>query len=388
MKLLYFAQESSGGLLPYVQDQAHALTRQGADVTVLCSPLFSKREGDGYNLKPKLIREKHSARASWLVRRATFAFRYLKNARMLAQEIKRGRYDAVLLSSYAEYLSPFWSGQFADLASRGQVFGAVVQEPVRDFVVGPLWWHRLSVRKAYDYLSVAFTHDEVRLDTCGSRADIAHRVIPYGCHRFPEPTRSRHDVRKELGIPENAPLLFSFGVIRDGKNLDFTIRALKHLPEVHFLVAGRRSAGTQKPEDYYVDLARQYGVEDRCRWKFAYVSEEDAANYFLASDIAMLTYSSDFRSASSALNVAARYKRPVIASAGQGSMQSVVKKYNLGVWVKPDESDAVLGGIRKWLADGIKPDWEAYEADNSWDRNAVIILQELAAAKNRQQQKR
>ena len=382
MKILYFAQESSGGLLPYVQDQADALGRGGAEVTVLCAPSFAKRNGDCYSLLPHLVQDQNVAGSRWLARRVRFIHRFMANARTLRMEIERGNYDAVLLSSYAEYLAPFWAGQFCRLARRGVPFGAVVQEPVRDFIVGPVWWHRWSVRRAYDYLKVAFTHDDIVLDTCGSAAKIKHYVIPYGPHRFPDATRTREQTRKELGVPDDALLLFSFGLIRDSKNIDFSIRALRELPNAYFLLAGSRNAGGQKPESHYVELAEQLDVASRCRWKIAYISEEDAANYFTASDLFMLTYSSDFRSASAALNVAVRYRRPVIASAGQGSLQTVVKRHNLGVWVEPDRPEAVLEGIQSWLENPPTPDWEGYNIANSWDRNADIVLKGLERARN------
>lgn len=383
MKILYFAQESSGGLLPYVQDQADALGRRGAEVTVLCPPSFVKRDGDAYSVLPKLARDRGRAGATWLARRLRFAWRYLRNVRVLTKELSRGDYDAVLISSYAEYLAPLWAGKLCRFARRGMLFGAVVQEPVRDLVVGPLWWHRWSVRRAYDYLSVAFTHDDIVLDTCGSSASIRQHVIPYGPHRFPNATRTREEVREELGIPRDAPLLFSFGLIRDGKNIDYTIRALKELPEAFFLLAGRRNAGSQKPESHYAELAESIGVSDRCRWKFAYISEEDAANFFIASDVVMLTYSAVFRSASAALNLAVRYQRPVVASAGQGSMQTVVKKHALGAWVEPDQPEAVVQGIRSCLTGRVEPDWDGYKSENSWDRNAQIVLESLMLAKGK-----
>jgi glycosyltransferase involved in cell wall biosynthesis len=381
MKVLYFAQESSGGLLPYAQDQADALGRHGAEVTVLCAPDFQKRHGDAYELLPRLVSSKSATHSNRLVRRLRFANRYLRNASVLASETARGNFDAVLLSSYAEYLAPLWAERFCRLDRQGTLFGAVIQEPVRDFVVGPLWWHKWSVRRAYDYLSLAFTHDEVDLDTCGSKTRPDHYVIPYGPHRFPDATRSREEVRRELDVPIGAPLLFSFGLVRDGKNIDYTIKALREIPEAYFLVAGRRNAAGQKPESYYIELARKLGVENRCRWKFQFISEEEAADLFTASDLVMLTYSSDFRSASAALNVAVRYRRPVVASAGQGSMQSAVRNYKLGIWVEPDNASAACEGIKEWLRNPFEPNWDSYNEKNSWDRNARIVLDAFKEAR-------
>jgi len=384
MKILYYTQESGGGLLPYVQDQAHALGELGANVTVLCNPDFIKREGDRYELLVRLSSPGNRPESGKLSRMRRFAGWQLSNKRELYRQAATQKYDAVFLSSYAEYLAPIWAPWFKALQKRGVVFGAMVQEPVRDFVVGPRWWHNWSVREAYSYLSCVFTHEEVNLDRSGAKNPVIHRIVPMAPHRFPSPAKTRNAVREELGVPEGAPLLFSFGLIRDSKNTDYSIRLLREIPDAYLLVAGKRNAGSQKPESHYVELAKSLGVQERCRWKFEFIPEQEAADFFEASDLVMLTYSKDFRSASAALNVAARYRRQVIASAGQGSLQSVVKKYRLGKWVEPGDPSAVVAAVECWLSERPQADWEAYERDNSWTRNASTVLEALRSVCSRE----
>jgi len=378
-RLIYYAPFSYGGLLNYAQEQADAIARQNVEVTVLCTPEFTKRDGDHYQLRPLLTDVRPRAGQSKLWRPLRHVWVTLSNLRCLRREIIRGGYHQVLFASYGEYFAPLWARWFRPLAVKGVVFGAVVQEPVRDFQVGPRWWHRWSVWSGYSFLRHAFTHDAVILDTCGDVPSLRTAVIPYGPHKFPESNQSREETRKSLGIPESALLLFSFGHIRDNKNLDYAVRALAELPEAWLLVAGARSASSQKPAGFYMDLAKSLGVDGRCVWRIDYISEEEAANLFNASDLVLLTYSSSFRSASGVLHVAARYRRPCIASAGQGSLQSVVRNYGLGVWIEPDEPSAVVQGIRDWMSNQPEPRWEDYDRDNSWDRNAEIVLREMGS---------
>ena len=377
MNILYYTQESGGGLLAYVQDQAHALGELGANVTVLCNPEFIKREGDQYSLMTRLVAPSSKPELSKLSRILRFANWQFSNKRELYREAATRKYDAVFLSSYAEYLAPLWAPWFKALQRKGIVFGAMVQEPVRSFVVGPRWWHNWSVREAYSYLSCVFTHEELTLDRSGAKNTVIHRVVPMAPHRFPDPKKGRNEVRRELNIPEEAPLLFSFGLVRDSKNIDYSIHLLREIPDAYLLVAGKRNAGGQKPESHYIELAKHLGVQDRCRWKFEFIPEQEAADFFEASDLVMLTYSKDFRSASAALNVAARYRRQVIASAGQGSLQSVVRKYRLGKWVEPGDPAAVVTAVKSWLSERPDADWEAYERENSWKRNATTVLETL-----------
>jgi len=376
-KLLYYAPVTYGGLLIYAQEQADALAGLGIKVDVLCPPGFKKRPGDRYNVKPLLNNPKTGAEGSRLLRIPRFYRQLTGNLRILRREIEKGSYRHVFSVSYAEYFAPLWAGSFRRLARRGITFGSMVQEPVRNFRVGPDWWHRWSVASAYSYLRCAFVHEDMPLDTGRPMPNLKVGVVPMAAHAYPDPGLPRDEVRRRLGIPHDAIVLFSFGHIRDNKNLDYAVMALRDFPEARLLVAGSRSASSQRPESYYVELAERIGVADRCIWFFDYVSEEDAANYFEASDLIMLAYGSSFRSASGVLNVAARYRKPCIASAGEGSLKTVVNKYELGVWVEPDDPAAVSSGISKWIAERTQPFWEDYNRDNSWQRNAEVVASGL-----------
>ncbi|MEA5620799.1 hypothetical protein VB711_23595 [Cronbergia sp. UHCC 0137] len=45
--------------------------------------------------------------------------------------------------------------------------------------------------------------------------------------------------------------------------------------------------------------------------------------------------------------------------------------------MKPDDWEAIRDSIQQWLNGIDQPQWERYEQDNSWDKNAEIICQRL-----------
>jgi len=372
-RLLYYAPASYGGLLNYAQEQADALGGLGIDVTVLCSPQFVKRPTDRYTLLPKLVDTRRPPGGNKILRSVRYVRLLLANMRTVRREAVQGGYNKVFFASYAEYFAPLWAGPFRRLAQGGIKFGAMVQEPVRNFRVGPEWWHCWSIWNAYSFLSCVFEHDDVPLDTVRPVPGLTTDIVPMGPHQFPDAAETREATRQRLGIPADAIVLLAFGHIRDNKNLDLAVRALAEVPRAHLLVAGKRSASSQKPESCYIDLAKACGVEARCTWVIDYVTEEEAANLFNASDVILLTYDKTFRSASGVLNVAARYRRPVIASAGAGSLQKVVRDYQLGAWVEPDDAAALVEGLKNWIASPPSPRWDAYDTENSWHRNAKVV---------------
>ena len=172
-------------------------------------------------------------------------------------------------------------------------------------------------------------------------------------------------------------VLLSFGHIRDGKNLDLAIRTLTDFPSAWLVVAGKEQSSAQKPIAYYQELARTTGVQDRCRWIHGHVPQNEIGNLFVGSDLILLTYSKNFRSASGVLNTAIRYRKPCVASSGGGNLQSVVERYHLGWFVAPDTLSALKIGIEAAMRGRLDSRWDAYEAENSWQRNAQLVKERM-----------
>ena len=381
MKLLYYSPSSYGGLADYAHEQANALAEIGVDVHFLCTPEYPAHKASKYRRMAELEEVNLDTTAAHKIARARQYLRVtLNNYRSLANTIRRGSYQYVLLSAYAEYFAPLWAGQFRRLAKQGVTFGAVVHDPVRDFVLGPIWWHKWSVAQGYSFLRNVFVHEQVAIDY-GTRADcIRTTVISHGVYNFLDAQRSRLSVRKALNVPEQAKVMLSFGHIRDGKNLDLIIRAMVELPDVYLVVAGKEQSSGQRAAEYYQALAERLNVAERCRWQIGFISKSLAADLLSASDVVALTYSRDFRSASGVLTVAANYQKQCIASGGEGSLKTLVTKYHLGTWVEPDSWEAIQEGIKQHFLHPPSSLWREFYAENSWLANAQQVAKFLEAS--------
>jgi glycosyltransferase involved in cell wall biosynthesis len=377
-RLLYYSPSSDGGAADCSHEQANALADQGVDVELLCTPAWRFGRGERYRVNPALLAPQSGSSPRWL-KRVTLGRSLLHNMSILADRIAEGRFRHVLLGAYTEYLAPLWAWKLRRLAGQGVIFGAIVHDPVRDYQVGPAWWHRRSVAAGYSFLNHAFVHDAIELDTIRPMPQLRTTVIPHGCLTFPPASLSGSKVREQLGLPVQSKVMLSFGYIRDGKNLDLILQAMVHFPELYLLVAGKVSSGSQRPVEYYQELAGRLGIADRCRWIIGFIPEEEIGNLFAASDLLLLTYSKNFRSASGVLNTAIFYRKSCLASSGQGSLCSVVKKFDLGIWVEPDDLGALKSGIERWRRQPPVPKWEAYEAENSWRRNAELVIEQFNA---------
>jgi glycosyltransferase involved in cell wall biosynthesis len=377
-RLLYFSPFGDGGLADYAQAQAEALAKIGVDVVFLTSKRNSLLPGGGCEVRCELgpLQEPWGMRFS-AIRKVHYARRMLGEFSALARTVAAEGFDKVLMCSYVEYLAPLWAGQLRRIAQRGVVFASVIHDPVRDYLIGPVWWHRWSVACAYSFLSEAFVHEAIELDTVRPMLQLSTTVLPLGPFRFPPPKRSAAQVRDELVIPPTAKVLLAFGHVRDGKNLDLAIKAMASEPHVYLIVAGKVSSSSQKPIEHYQAVAAEAGVAGRCRWLTEFIPSDEVGVLFEASDAVLLTYNAGYRSASGVLNAAVAYRRPCIASSGLGNLRTTVVKYGLGVFVEPDSSAAIEAGIRQWLGGIPEPKWEAYARENSWEINARIVSDRL-----------
>lgn len=294
---------------------------------------------------------------------------------VLAWQIWKQRPDLVLLDSYVEYLSPFWIWPHWILAKLGRVrYAANLHDPVRSYAVGPLWWHRLSVRLAYLPLDFVLVHEQLAKPS-PVPAYVRVELVPHGLYEIHGLGPDRTAVRREWGVSDGQKVFLAFGYVRDGKNLELAVRALVRIPEVFLVVAGSVASAKDKSFAFYRGLAAEIGVADRCLFIEGFVPDADLGKYFVGTDFVLLTYSASFHSQSGVLNIAAKARKPVLASASFSALTECVKNYALGINVTPDSLNAVIAGMRDLLETPPQPRWDDYEAASAWEKNAIGVLQ-------------
>lgn len=366
-----FCTVDHGGLADYAHAQCEAIAQRGHPVLLLAPPAFPFRSRLYQHIF--LPSSTNTRWRSRLQQRLASATTILRQAESLDQAIAATGARQVLFTTYSEYLAPLWAWRLRSRHRRGVRFAAVVHDPVRDFVVGPRWWHRFSIAQGYSFLDVALVHAPIQLDTGSPQPQLHTQVIPHGPYRYPAPSSGSAELRRRLAIPPQATLLLSFGHIRNNKNLQLILQAMAELPEIWLLVAGPESTAGQRPSAHYRQLAEQLGVAQRCRWHVGYQSPEQVADHFTASHAVLITYFGEFRSASGVLHLAAHYRKTMIASAGASALLDTVRSFDLGVVVQADDATALVHGIQHWLRDPPAPDWQGYEGDNSWEHNAELV---------------
>ena len=212
--------------MEYAIRQSAALVNQGAEVHFLCKESFPKeRLAAGISVeilksgKADILKNARGLLGKILrVWRMIFQLRsqakqVVELAHQIAQttstrhQLPATRHQlgsaevCVLFACYKEYFAPFWVWPLRRLAKKGVVIGTIAHDPVRDFVVGPLWWHRWSVRLGYSFVRHVFVHDETPVDFGGKRPEgIQVQQIPHGPYEVAEPKIGRLEMRRRLGF--------------------------------------------------------------------------------------------------------------------------------------------------------------------------------------------
>ncbi len=349
-----------------------ALGEAGWSVTMLC-PIDYPHAAESYQ-QSRCLPRCGQRPASRIPRVAVVAANMLRGYYTLMRVVTQMKVKHVLLASYSEYLAPLWAWMMRRLVSKGVEFGAVVHDPVRNFVLGPLWWHRWSVSQGYSFLKHAFLHEPIDLDTGSRIMPVTCHVIPHAPYPFPSSVHSKEQVRSKLGIPPQAKVFISFGHLRDGKNINLVLQAMADVPEAWLLVVGTEADYGHLKSTTYGQMAEDLGIADRCRWQIGFATPQEVADFFAAADFAMLTYDARFRSASGVLNVAVTYRKPALVSCGDSNLASAVTGYDLGLRVKPDSASEIARGMRQLLQDAPTPNWKSYEQAENWTANALLVI--------------
>src|SRR5207245_11177230 len=132
--------------------------------------------------------------------------------------------------------------------------GSIIHDLHREFVLGLKWWHNWSIAFGYYFLREAFVNEAVKLDAGRPMPQLRTTVIPHGTYAFTAASETREEIRRRLQLPENARVVLSFGHIRDGKNLDLVLHAMKQVGDIHLVVAGRPQSSRQKQPHFYQRL--------------------------------------------------------------------------------------------------------------------------------------
>ncbi len=175
-------------------------------------------------------------------------------------------------------------------------------------------------------------------------ADIGTESIKYVPHPIYDVYGGPLDktiARQELGLPQQAPLVLFFGLIRPYKGLDLLLEALAHTPSVHALIAGE-CYGDWQP---YQKIISAHALESRVHLHTYFIPSEEVSLYFSAADLVVQPYRSATQSGIS--QIAFHFEKPVLVTA-VGGLPEIVR-HGISGYVVPPEPLPIAEAIRDFF---------------------------------------
>ena len=193
------------------------------------------------------------------------------------------------------------------------------------------YWSRVTLDRADGFVCQSgFVEQQIK----AVHAQPVYRTTlsVYDCYDLERHTAA--SARQSLGLPERAPVVLFFGLIRPYKGLERLVAAfpkiVEAVPEARLLIVGEAYEDAGK----YTDQIATLGLSERTTFVDRFIPNEDIERYFKAADVVCLPYHS--ASQSGILMMAYGFRKPVIVT-DVGGLRELVEEGKTG-HVMPDNA--------------------------------------------------
>ncbi|PEN14179.1 glycosyl transferase [Longibacter salinarum] len=204
----------------------------------------------------------------------------------------------------------------------------------------------LAACDSYVVMSDAVAADVRSL--CGEDAVIEQIEHPV-YERFGEPV-DQADARRQLHLPDEAPVLLFFGFIREYKGLHILLEAMPRIrdavPEVRLVIAGEVY---DDPERYRA-LIRKHELEEAVDWHNGYIPGDEVPVFFGAADLVVQPYVSATQSG--VAQIAFHFETPMVVT-DVGGLAEIVPDGEAGLVVPPENPDALADAVIRFVQEDL-----------------------------------
>lgn len=183
--------------------------------------------------------------------------------------------------------------------------------------------------------------------------NVPHLVYfpPVDTKRFRPSTTYRSEVRKELNIPEAAPVVGTVANISPQKGLEFFIEAAAQIrrtaPDARFIVVGPRFSTHTAYSQLLDKKVQDLGMDDRL---FFIGGRSDVERYYAAMDVHLITSVPNSEGTTTTAMEAMACGIPVVAS-DVAAISEVIEEGKTGYLTRPCDSLDIAQTVLKLLLD-------------------------------------
>lgn len=183
------------------------------------------------------------------------------------------------------------------------------------------------------------------------------RVVPHGAPAELYRPRETH-LRGQLGIPLDATVVSTFGLLSPGKGIEQAIRAmasLRHIVDEPLLVvAGRTHPDVQRREgeryrEQLVELARHLEVDDVVMFRNWFHGVDELSSLLISSDVFVTPYTGAEQIVSGALSFAIAAGLPFVSTPYRYAVEMAAT--GCGLTVPFDDHHSLAGALKEIITD-------------------------------------
>jgi len=214
------------------------------------------------------------------------------------------------------------------------------------FINAPAWkpiYHRALSRNKFTFICQSkYVKDFFEANLLNGI--LAGRVtfIPLGVQGTVEYV-PQEEARRHLGLPEGKTIFLHFGAIHRGKDTETILAALREIPDVILVHAGKVT-----PWVNLAYLVETYGLQGRVVINNSYIPEADKRYYFAAADAILLSYKKSFLVEASMFREAAKFMLPSITS-DVGGLGQLARKYGTGLVFEAENTASLRGALSSFI---------------------------------------
>ena len=409
LQIMVVEPRGSGGMIHYAYQLCGALSKAGAQVTLVTADKY-EMENYPHNFtfrkQMKLWSSTDSAETvkanNWLGRVAGKMYkgtrRTMRGIRLIVEWIRLTNYLIHARPDIIQFGSiefPF-EAIFLNILKRNKlILSQVCHEfELREKSNNPLTNFSIQLsRWVYDAFSIIFFHAESnqrRFLELFNIPEARLHIITHGNEGLFLSSRSekmtRAQMQERYGIAEDMPVILFFGNLTPSKGLPDLLKAFSqvHAQETRarLMIVGRPSKFIDMNE--LTQLVSELGISDATIFDARYIMMEEVAPLMEMATVMMYPYLNSTQSG--ALQVAYTFGRPVIATK-VGGLPEAVEDGKSGLLVSPSAPNELSEAILKLIKDpGLAAQMGAYakqlsDTKFSWDSIALKMLAVYRAAK-------
>jgi len=365
MRVYVCEASGKGGMIHYDYHLCRGMQRVGIDTTLVTSTAYELADLPHEFRVVKLLnlwdpRASKGGNPLWRrIRRGARGIQYIAEWFRLVFYLRRERPDVVL---FGEIRFPFELYFLRMLHAMGLKLADIVHD-VRPFdtrqgsesVLNESEEYLQQYNRIYSVFDALFVHDRSNLELFQNTYTVPiQRVheIQLGNNELvletPQ-TRAPEELRQDLGIAPNRPVVLFFGTITKYKGVEDLILAF---PKVYEATGAQLVIAGFPAKDVNADelkaLSQEKGIADQIVWWLDYVPNDKVASLMALSDIVILPYRAITQSA--VLQVAFSCSKPVVATR-TGGLPDVVEEGKSGLLAAPADPPALADAIIRAIQD-------------------------------------